>query len=320
LATGVEFNGSDLDASSFDRMAPFCSIKSEFPVDHVDLWASAQALHLLYGFGLFAKLAGRPWEELNSDVGSLAQLAGDKDNVAFAYGEATAGCGIQSIDDDGEMSCSGAISASALSMVSRTSAFAAHLDRVYGFDGELWTQFGDPLRAIGNSVVGTSIWASGKQLYIGTDRGVFFESTNPSDLVPAVLISDEGVTALWGSATDDVWSGDGHGRISHFDGTAWTRKWRAPGAETCPQMAEVLHVWGDNEVLFVLTRAQLLRQRKGKVETLMDLPCDGSSRFWALSGTTADDVNVALEDSSFATTECGTLGVLHFDGSDFTQL
>ena len=131
-----------------------------------------------------------------------------------------------------------------------------------------------------------------------------------------VLIDDHQGKLLNGP--NDVWLSSGIA-IDHYDGQTFTRH-AIPSA--CLPGDFSLYVSG-NTAYFVNERAFgriLTMDGDAEVEVLASLPCDSKTLFRGISGTSATEVFVTMENRDFIDYACGTTFMGYFDGTVMHRL
>jgi hypothetical protein len=130
----------------------------------------------------------------------------------------------------------------------------------------------------------------------------------------------ENLTAIWGSAADDLWVGTGSGKLLHYDGASWRQRGEIRG-QTCDSRQPVLGIWGTGGVIYAHTPTAVVRWKNGELSTLGNWTCGLATTqvVRSLWGRSENDVFVALSDQSFGNA-CGTTFVAHFDGTQFHRM
>jgi hypothetical protein len=248
-------------------------------------------------------------------------LKGFSNGPLIVYGGAP--CGIQFVQG-GTAECSGAESFIAgLSVASAERAYAASYDRVLQFDGDFWTQLGDPLPGV-SWVQG--VWADPSTIvaiaFPPYDNGVVFR-LDPSGKaeklagLPAQIVP----YAVWGFGASDVWVGGAQGELVHYDGTAWSQPGTIPydgaGSRSVSGTSGIgkIKLWGQGGKLFGVAGNVFGQWDGSRFKVLEAL--SGGAYFEGLWGNSPSEVFLAvhLVQSASPSKKCGPLQVHWFDGN-----
>jgi hypothetical protein len=95
-----------------------------------------------------------------------------------------------------------------------------------------------------------------------------------------------------------------------------------PSADDCDQASNRIEgVLGSTHGVFFHTQTDLFLYRDGQAQQLLHAQCAPDSRIWALWGDdSTQEVLVALEDAALGSGRCSPVGVLRFNGEQFTRL
>ncbi len=181
-------------------------------------------------------------------------------------------------------------------------AVGASTQQILHFDGEVWAAMTNPAALPLNAIWGssaTNVYAVGGRYWSGTRSGVVVHYDGNEW---TVLRNDFTVilTAAWGSGPSDVFIGGENGTLLHFDGSNYTPISGATGVITT-----IIGDGADGDLLVFDNGGNWYRYaRNGSTLTLSgQLPIVRS--VW---GTALTNLFAA----------CGTSGIYHYNGSDWT--
>lgn len=258
-----------------DSKSPFCS--PGVP----DVWSDERGVYTIASDSnaSLAFNSGDGWVNLPVDAPYFAHITGFVGGPLLIYGGQ--GCGIRLLEN-GVTTCSGAASnIYDLFTVTRDLAYGVTHDRLMRYDGEFWTQVGDPY-----ATVSRAVWASADRVAVAAHEGhVYLYDAGESKWFEADGLSNADNHAIWGFAKDDVFVGTAEGELYRFDGSTWSLVWAETG--TC---LSINGMWGAEGVLYFHTSAALYRLEQGEVQTLLDLPC-GESAELSIVGLWGNGVN-----------------------------
>jgi hypothetical protein len=226
-------------------------------------------------------------------------------------------CGIQFVEGGG-VSCSGAATfVEDLKVLDAKLAYAVSYDRVLTFDGDLWTQLGDPLPGV--SVV-RAVWADSSTVVAAADGGhVFAIPSGGTPVSLSGLSSQVDTVAAWGFGASDLWIGSAKGQLFHYDGAQWSQKATIPyaGSGSLRLLGTdgigKLKLWGKDGSLFFVAGNVFGRWDGSGVRTLDTL--EGKSYFAGLWGNSPSEIFLAVHDVQPSVVGCGQLRTRWFDGS-----
>jgi hypothetical protein len=186
--------------------------------------------------------------------------------------------------------------------------------RVLMFDGKDWRSHAVPL-----PYPAQRLWADETNLVAVGTAGTLLRFENDRWELEDVGVLEK-LTAIWGSAADDLWVGTGAGKLLHFDGASWSQRAEIRG-QTCDTRQAVRGIWGAGGVVYAHTPTALVRLQAGEVSTLGNWTCGFATtqQVSALWGRGENEIFVGLIDQSFGSA-CGTAYVAHFDGTQFHRM
>ncbi|HKQ70083.1 MAG TPA: hypothetical protein VJT73_12130, partial [Polyangiaceae bacterium] len=186
-------------------------------VTSLDLWSddrgvyvleesSAEQIQVNYGEG---------WQNIFQSPTrhtTPVKLTGLPNGPLFTFGSVT--CAIQEIADGTSRCASAASAAQGVFFVRKDIGYAVEADRLYRYDGRLWTQRGQALPLRSGDFA--ALWAAEDVIAIASTAGGMV--LRPVDPQPTLVIN-EPLEAVWGFASDDLWFA-AKARISHWNGHA----------------------------------------------------------------------------------------------------
>lgn len=276
----------------------------------LDVWSDAGGVFVRVGARLYADL-GDGWflfDEGRSDTGGLT---GYEDGPLLRYGSVV-GCGIERIERDGRAACDGAAEAVHVHVVSSELAYAVYGERVLVHNGTYWKQHGDPLGEP-FSVGARQVWANEATLAVAAQAGVYIAQGSAQPVHQTELVPEDGTSpdfsAVWGLANGALYVGNRRGELFALEADAWTRRYTVSPSEC----ASIRRLWGSGNDLFFTTHNEVYAERSGSFEPILGLPCDDTHLIAALWGNAPNDLFILYQTAS-ATSECGGLTLVHYDG------
>ena len=103
-----------------------------------------------------------------------------------------------------------------------------------------WDQEAMPKDAMGNPPIVYAIWGVSPTDVWAAGRSIFHRTGGTWALVPAAVNAGQ-LSAVWGSAADDVWFADSENQMEHWDGTAVS----SFSASALGHNLEMNALWGD---------------------------------------------------------------------------
>jgi hypothetical protein len=200
-------------------------------------------------------------------------------------------------------------------------AYAITGNRVVRYDGNYWSQFGDPRGPI-DDVHAFGLWASRDAVVaVGAGGQVYRYRGDSSvpDLRLTAMLTDASApadnSAVWGFASNDVWIGTADGQLVHDDGQNFSVAWSGQG-----DCRAIRAMWGRDGVLFFATGSLVFRWRNGSVDPILSVPCDLAEGLVVRSlwGDSPAEVFIAVQDAS--ATSCGSGELFWFDGERIAPL
>jgi hypothetical protein len=268
--------------------------------------------------------SGTGWQTLDPAgprIGGRTELTGIDSGPLILYGEATtlpmsSPCGLAMIDD-GVRSCEPLLSVLDVSVVNEQLAYALLEGELLSFDGTSWGPL-PQLPPAGSDL--TSIWANDSVLMAADRFAGRIASLRAGSWSIENTRTTDTFSTLWGNAADDVWAGTYQGTLHRLTGATWDEvSW---SGSSCPDPT-IYGMWGVGETLYFHTRTTLARWNGSEVEVLLEMPCnhsDDDPRITSIWGNAADELFVGVSDPSASKRRCGTVLVLHFDGSRFHEM
>lgn len=293
-----------------ESLEPFCGTPNSFGPGTLDLWSDRDGVFLLVDEEIYAN-SGRGWSLLAQTTNAgRGGLSGFPAGPLVRYGAVTERCGIEFVQRNGTYSCSGAASPWSVSVVRNNLAYGVYSDRLLRYDGNQWTQLGDPLKAP-PGLSFSQVWADDRTVVITNDFGVFVAANAAAPALQADLpLVAGGYAGVWGSSRGSRWVGSVDGHLYRSDGKRWASTFEVPGSSEC---RAIRRIWGDEQALFVATDNSVWLGRSGLFERLLELTCDGSARVGALWGNSASEVFIAIAHAD-SRPNCGNTSLLWFDG------
>ena len=225
----------------------------------------------------------------------------------FAFGNFQ--CAIQLVDEGGAH-CSGASANIAdLFVISPNLAYAAYHDILLKFDGELWTQLGDPF-PLGGKFDAKGLWADASTIVVTGSNGqvVLIENEQTPVLLPEP--AEANILGTWAFGANDIWIGTEGSELYHYDGSQWSFKASLPPGRGVTSV----RLWGKDGHLFVASN-QLFAEWDGAQPRNL-LPVDaGTISFTDLWGTSLTEVFATGVGSDTETSDCSAFQVWWYDGT-----
>jgi hypothetical protein len=280
----------------------------------VDVWSDTRGPFVMVSGASGTAILHREssaWQDVYRDpsgpgIGGTQITGFPSGDIIVASG---AGCGTLVIHD-GVATCSPGFVPGDVFAVSDTLAYALQNDRALVFDGSLWTQYREPFD---NPVQSTawSLWADARTVvvallngavHVSKDGTAFAESDFPSIAKQDGPIPErDRYPCIWGFGGNDIWAGVRQGGLYSYDGAAWSL--RATILDYCEHDRGPAGMWGEDGILYVHTRHEVLRVREGRLETLTRFPCVKSIR--GMWGTSSSEVYVVVTDDNLIGNACG---------------
>lgn len=162
------------------------------------------------------------------------------------------------------------------------------------------------------SSVPEAFWASPQTLLVATEGKIFRRDGSTADLEEVPGAPAGTYLSIWGGPGDEFWAGNSLGQLVHYDGSNWNVI--ESGASSISD-APVRTMWGDGEVLYFATYAEIGRVQNGVVELIVS----GSSELdpESIWGRSASEIFFTVKDMSFDEYACGGSFILWFDGAEF---
>jgi hypothetical protein len=278
---GVAGGGSGSVASSFvddgvwtlpltggpvwrDSTKPYCtSDKTPF---FEDVWSDSRGIYAITSIeqSLYFN-SGTGWSLVSPQPSVLEGMTGIPGGPLLLYpGEH---CGVTAFDGKSETCLAAIPEIKRVFAVDTQRAFAIVDDRLLALRDSYFTPYGT-MPAVPFPYE-YRLWADAEVAVVAAEKGKVYVFTSPSSDPLVLTIPDQkAATALWGFGRNDLWVGAEAGRLAHYDGQSWTIQQVAQG--TC---AEILNLWGAENVLYFATENHVGRWRGGVVDTVLDGPC-----------------------------------------------
>lgn len=301
---------------------PFCQSGGEvFEHRPVDLWSQPGSVYLMVDSQIYAN-HGTGWA-LVTDSGraNSGGLTGFADGLLVRYGSATARCGIEFVDSEGNDSCAAAISsADAVYVVHGTLALAAEGHKLFRYEGEHWVASA----SLDSSAWVLSLWGTESTLLLATTEGAYVSHGSGAPVLQDLPVTDVSAgatypTSVWGFSDEELWVGNSEGELFHRQDGSWTLAWSSNSTDEC---RAITGMWGHGGQLFVTTLNSVYTvETGGHVRRLAHRPCDpeGRAGFWSIWGNSAEEVFVA-EQKGGESGACGRVELSWFDGTQWGHL
>jgi hypothetical protein len=268
--------------------------------------------------------AGDGWTRLavsGASLGGRTALAGIAQGALILYGDATTfpmatPCGLAMVEG-GTRSCEPIDSVRDVAVVDDQLAYALLEGELLSYDGTSWGPL-PQLPPAGSDL--TTIWANDSVL-MATDR---FAGRIASLRAGTWSIENTRTTdtfsAIWGNSATDVWAGSYQGTLHRLTGSDWREvPW---SGSSCPDPT-IYGMWGTGDTLYFHTSTTLARWNGSALEVLLEMPCnhaDDEPRITSIWGNAEDELFVAVSDPRASARRCGSVFVLHFDGTLFHEM
>jgi hypothetical protein len=302
----------------------FCQGDAPY-ISFVGLWSNAQSVFAAVESEVYRN-SGSGWTQMlsNSSV-SFGSFSGFPEGPLVLTASVGSRCGILFLDED-VLSCAGAAqNVAGVFPLAPTLAYAVVEDRLLLYQGEFWTQVGEPLGDAG--LYGTKLWADAQQATVFGGLGRVFRYELESDSWKALpsFPADRSPLAAWGFGPQDLWLSTGP-ELLHFDGATWQQPFTQQG-----ECGNIRGMWGQAGVLFFYTASSVFRLGEGKFEPILRLPCDdaGAVSIRGLWGNSPSEVFIAIQNYQHAeralpcgqlepvlkpADACGAIRLLFYDG------
>lgn len=311
----------ELGDNPWQNSTPFCRPDGTAPGVHsaVDLWSKDGSVYLMIDSETYAN-TGTGWSLLskNARTGS-GGITGFVTGPLVRYGDTTARCGIETLDSDGNDSCSAAIAtADHVYVVHEELAFAAESQRILIFDGRYWIHWAPQTEAFW----GRQLWASESTLLVAAADAVYVSRDDEAPVLQQLpddsIAAGASYSAAWGLTDDDLWVGNTAGELFHGSGETWTLAFRS---DSPPECREITGIWGAGRQLFFTTVDGVYTIDERGLRRLASRPCepDSGARFWDIWGNSPEEVFV-VEQTADRADPCGDIALTWFDGTRWGHL
>jgi hypothetical protein len=184
-------------------------------------------------------------------------------------------------------------------------AFVSGVGKVIYFDGNAWTDLGDP----GCNCRSVAAVSHDEAFVVGAAGAVRHWTGSEWVDVSSDVLSGVQLKDVWGASPRDVWA-ISDSTMYHFDGTEWT----AFGA-TLPLGGRVMAIWGSGpDDVWVVGLAGMILHWNGQVWFVQSLARFGTDLL-AVWGSGPNDVWAG----GFVDCPCGG-ALFHYDGTTWTQV
>lgn len=295
---------------------PLCPGRRELDThDSADVWSDRTGVFVRLDSTLYSD-TGSGWSSLETTEAGPGGLTGFEGGELVYYGSSS-GCGIELIDRDGVIRCSGASEPAHVHVVARDLAYATYGDYVLSFDGTYWTQRGEALGELG-TVGARQVWADREVIAVAGEGGLYVargaaEFQRLSELDPEDG-SAPGLTAVWVFPGKAIFAGTRRGALLEYPLDGRSPSVRRPADDDDDDCGRVRDLWGaSDETLFVATSSRVSSVTDAGERALLDLPCGDETRVWGLWGSASNDVFVVYETGA-PESDCGDVRLSYFDG------
>lgn len=313
----ISLGTSAWEGSTEPLCEPYLGLPSAF-----DVWADDRGVYSLFGArcnpltgtcsyeggGSLQFNDGSGWHRLfQAKSLASAQLTGFPDGPLVLSGEIDGRRGIYFYEND------------KLTWVHEGSGvFVADTDLAYAlgeysdgwpvleYRGDAWTEIATL------TSVPLALWASSDRLLVASEGKIFPKESPTAELeeVPDTLAGT--YLSIWGGPGGEIWAGNSLGQLVHYDGSDWNV---IESGASDPDDAAIQALWGDGEVLYFATYAEIGRVQDGEAELIVA----GSSELEPRSiwGRSASEIFFTVRDPSFDQYACGGSFILWSDGAEF---
>lgn len=198
-------------------------------------------------------------------------------------------------------------------------AFAVSKDLAYAIDGMTlkrysagaWSKVGESTSQL------LALWADSQTVIaVGADQTILMK-TGTSALAPIPGVPAGVYGSVWAFGANDIWAGNTAGQLVHYDGSKWKT---IETASKDTSGSGISHLWGAAGTLYFTTYSEMGRWNGTTVQMLLTPSADRSPQFSGIWGRSANEVFVALRDSTYKKYACGSAFMLWFDGTQFHQM
>ncbi|MGC4091758.1 MAG: hypothetical protein QM756_28510 [Polyangiaceae bacterium] len=293
----------------------------------VSLWSDERGVFLLVGerFSTVYLNAGDGWQLYNRRVAvpnESSRLTGFPSGNLLRYGSASPydpahpRCGIEVIQPSGVTCSSSATdSASGLSVVDADVAYSYLGSQVFRYSSGQWQPFGDTV-SLGCGVI-RSMWASRESVSLGFNyaKSAQISAANYEDRQVNTAGADFDFSCAWGFG-DQFLFGTSRGSVVQGTSGSWSAI-----ANTQSSCATYINgMWGGPDALYFWTTKSVSVLRDGRVDTVLALPCGGTSSIESVWGNSAREVFVAARDARLVGNRCGDVRVYWYNGDVLSPL
>jgi hypothetical protein len=314
----IDIDNPSLEAPTWrSSNKPFCIDPNE-TVDASSIWSDeVSGVYVFFGMvsgnEMILQNDGERWtERYVNDSGLHGEgIRGFEGGILLKYSYRP--CAIEIIEGASSVCSAAASSVSDVFVVDRSLAYAVDSNRVLQYDGEMWTQFGDPLEPSEN-VFAYRVWADPSTVVVASNAGLFrlFRPENSFEKIRRD--SAQAYRTVWGFE-DKLWAGTGDRSLVFFNGVEWKTVFTSDsGCSTGIQ-----GLWGDGDIVYFYTNTEFGVWESESIRILADFTCDSGVKIKGLWGNSADELFILISDPEYQNSECGGFFTLYYDGKQFIQ-